>query len=194
MEENSLKKYYIGLDMGTNSVGYAVLNPDLSVVKKNGKHLWGVDLFDSAETAASTRLLRSSRRRYERRRERIRLLQMLMKNEVNAVDPLFFTRLSNSFLLHKSNGDDEFGRDNLCNLFDGKYSDKNYYGKYKTIYHLRRELCENKNKVDIRLIYLAIHHIIKYRGNFLHDEERLSSESINLEHMLLNHFISPYRA
>lgn len=190
MEEKSLKKYYIGLDLGTNSVGYAVLNPDLSVVKKSGKHLWGVDLFDSAETAANTRLIRSSRRRYERRKERIRLLQMLMRKEVNEVDPLFFARLSNSFLLHKSS-DEEFGRDNICNLFDGKYSDKNYYGKYRTIYHLRKELCENKSKADIRLVYLAIHHIIKYRGNFLHDEERLSAESINLE-SILNSFFDDY--
>ena len=42
MDQN--KEYYIGLDGGTDSVGWAVLNPDYTVVKKRGKSLWGVRL------------------------------------------------------------------------------------------------------------------------------------------------------
>lgn len=43
---------------------------------------------------------------------------------------------------------------------------------------------ESKEKHDIRLVYLAIHHIIKYRGNFLYEGDLKNNnneiiESIN---------------
>ena len=38
-----------------------------------------------------------------------------------------------------------------------------------TIYHLRKELFENDEQKDIRLVYLALHHLIKYRGHFLYE-------------------------
>ena len=185
--EKLSKKYYIGLDIGTNSVGWAVLNEDFSLIKKNGKHMWGSRLFEDAETAASTRLLRQSRRRYERRKERIRLLQMLLERSVSEVDPSFFARLEKSFLLNVKD-DAEFGRDNIYNLFDGSYTDKNYYREFKTIYHLRKKLCESTEKADIRLVYLALHHIIKYRGNFLHDED--FSTNANGAETIVNAFIA----
>lgn len=50
MEENvigvSAPAYYIGLDIGTNSVGWAVTDPEYNIIRKNGKSLWGVRLFD----------------------------------------------------------------------------------------------------------------------------------------------------
>lgn len=56
------------------------------------------------------------------------------------------------------------------NLFcENSMTDKEYYKKYPTIYHLRKELLQNTEKMDIRLVYLALHHIIKYRGNFLYE-------------------------
>ena len=187
--KNFSGNYYIGLDIGTNSVGWAVMNEDFSLCKKSGKHMWGSRLFDDAKSAEATRLLRSSRRRYERRKERIRLLQMLMDDLVSTVDPGFFKRMEKSFLLNVKN-DPEFGRDNVFNLFEGAYTDKDYYSKYKTIYHLRRELCVNAEKADIRLIYLALHHIIKYRGNFLHEEDfSLSKDGAT---KLLEDFITKY--
>jgi len=164
--------YIIGFDLGTNSVGYAVADLDMKIVRAKGKRLWGSILFDMGETAANTRLLRGARRRYERRRERIRLLRTLVEKSVLSVDPAFFARLDNSFLLNVKN-DGDFGRDNVYNLFDGDYTDADYYREYKTIYHLRKRLCEDESRADIRLVYLALHHLIKYRGNFLHDEERL---------------------
>ena len=36
-----------------------------------------------------------------------------------------------------------------------------------TIYHLRKYLLETKEKADPRFIYLALHHMMKYRGHFL---------------------------
>ncbi len=46
-------------------------------------------------------------------------------------------------------------------------TDKQYHEDYPTIYHLRRALMTEDKKFDIRMVYLAIHHIVKYRGNFL---------------------------
>ncbi len=185
------KKYFIGLDLGTNSVGYAVVDKDCKVVRKSGKRMWGSVLFDEGQAAASTRVQRSSRRRFERRKERIRLLQSLTAKSVTEVDPSFFARLERSFLLNAEK-DNEFGRDNIFNLFDGEYTDRNYYADYKTIYHLRKRLCEDKSQADIRLVYLALHHMIKYRGNFLHDEERLQAGSEDLAKSIEEFFEAYY--
>ena len=48
------------------------------------------------------------------------------------------------------------------------YKRQGYYDKYPTIYHVRKAVMEG-TETDIRLIYLAIHHMIKYRGNFLYE-------------------------
>ena len=60
--------YFIGFDIGTDSVGWAVTDPQYKILKRNGKALWGVRLFDSAQTAAERRRHRTDRRRLERRK------------------------------------------------------------------------------------------------------------------------------
>ncbi len=47
----NLKEYYIGLDIGTASVGWAVTDESYNIPKFNGKKMWGVRLFDDAKTA-----------------------------------------------------------------------------------------------------------------------------------------------
>jgi len=94
------KNYYIGLDIGTNSVGWAVTDEKYSVVKKKGKRLWGVRLFDTAATAKKRRLKRTARRRYLRRRQRIDLLQELFAPLILERDENFFD-LTNLFSLKK---------------------------------------------------------------------------------------------
>lgn len=37
------KPYYLGLDMGTNSVGWAVTDQQYNLLKAKGKDLWGMD-------------------------------------------------------------------------------------------------------------------------------------------------------
>ena len=69
--------YYLGLDIGTESVGWAVTNPDYQLMKFGKKTMWGVRLFPEAQTAAERRLFRVSRRRLERRAQRLALLQEL---------------------------------------------------------------------------------------------------------------------
>ena len=62
-------------------------------MRKGNKALWGVRLFEKANTAADRREKRSARRRYDRRRERIRLLQEEFNDEINKVDNNFFQNL-----------------------------------------------------------------------------------------------------
>ena len=42
------ENYYLGLDIGTDSVGYAVTDQEYTLQKYRGKHMWGVHLFDAA--------------------------------------------------------------------------------------------------------------------------------------------------
>lgn len=67
--------YNIGLDLGSASVGWAVTSIDGELLMQNGKPTWGSRVFPKGETAADARLKRGQRRRYERRRWRLDLLQ-----------------------------------------------------------------------------------------------------------------------
>lgn len=85
------KPYTIGLDIGTNSVGWAVLTDQYDLVKRKmkisgdsekkqiKKNFWGVRLFEKGETAAKRRMSRTARRRIERRRNRISYLQEILQ-------------------------------------------------------------------------------------------------------------------
>ena len=98
------QNYYIGLDIGTNSVGWAVTDEEYNLIKApvKGKYknhdMWGIRLFESANTAEERRIARSNRRRGQRKVQRIKLLQELFSAEMNKVDPTFFIRLNESKL------------------------------------------------------------------------------------------------
>lgn len=159
------KEYTLGLDIGTNSVGWAVVDENRQLVRKGKKRLWGVRMFDESSDASERRTYRNSRRRIQRRKERITLLRDLFSSEINKVDTTFFQRMDESFYTLED-------RNIKCNdLFNNFMTNKEYYDTYPTIWHLRKELCTSKEKADIRLIYLACHHIVKYRGNFLQEGE-----------------------
>lgn len=166
------KEYFLGLDIGTSSLGWAVTDTDYKILRAKGKNLIGVRLFEEGKTAEERRLFRSSRRRTARRKERIKLLQELFAEEINKIDPTFFQRLKESkyYLGDKSDKDCPFALFN-----DEGFTDKEYHEKYPTIYHLRKDLIESDEKKDIRLIYLAIHNIIKNRGHFLLGEKNIDS-------------------
>lgn len=169
--KKSSEKYYLGLDIGTNSVGWAVTDESYDLCKHGKKDLWGIRLFESGEQAAERRMHRTSRRRTARRKERIDLLQMIFAEEMAKIDDTFFIRLNESRLhVEDKTTGEKFP------LFVGKdYSDVDYYKEFPTIYHLRKELIENPEPHDIRLVYLAIHHIIKNRGHFLIDGDLKSA-------------------
>ncbi len=177
------QKLFLGLDIGTNSVGWCVTDEHFNIIKKRTKrgnntctkHLWGVRLFDEAKSAATRRQNRSNRRRLQRRRQRILYLQDEFRDEMSRVDPFFFDRLNNASLW-KEDRPEFFKNGNL--LFqDTPYGDHDFYQKYPTIYHLRKALIQETDmKFDIRLIYLALAHMVKYRGNFLMEGDREATE------------------
>ena len=170
------KLYSIGLDIGTNSVGWAVITDDYKVAAKKmkvfgntnkttiKKNLIGALLFDAGNTAADRRLKRTARRRYTRRRNRILYLQEIFANEMNKVDDSFFHRLDDSFLVPEDKKGSKYP------IFGTLEEEKEYHKQFPTIYHLRKSLADSKEKADLRLIYLALAHIIKYRGHFLYED------------------------
>ena len=50
-----VKNYSIGLDIGTNSVGWAVNDENYKIYKYKKNNMWGVRLFDEGETAQKHR-------------------------------------------------------------------------------------------------------------------------------------------
>lgn len=172
--------YNIGLDLGTGSVGWAVTGVDGELLTQNGKPAWGSRVFPSGETAADTRLKRGQRRRYERRRWRLDLLQRFFEDEMAVVDPTFFIRLKQARLLREDR--EEACRDYHSPLFMTADAERDYYKRFPTIYHLRAWLMTTEEKADLREIYLALHNIVKHRGNFLHqDNPSLSASGANME-------------
>ncbi len=156
--------YYLGFDIGTNSVGWAVTDEDYRIQKFNGKLMWGSRLFDEADTAQERRMHRTLRRRLQRRRWRINLLQELFAEEISKTDMGFYQRLKDGALLPEDKRENQ--ADTL--FHDADFHDAQFYEKYPTIYHLRKALIVETDKKDIRLIYLALHHIMKHRGHFLY--------------------------
>lgn len=181
MNLRNVGEYNIGLDIGTGSVGWAVIDSDGEICHFKGKPTWGSRLFPSALPASEARVHRGQRRRYARRKWRLSLLQELFAPEVEAVDPDFFIRLNQSHLLPEDR--QESHKDYLYTLFNGSsFDEKAYFEKFPTIYHLRKWLMETDEKADPRLIYLAFHNIVKHRGNFLQqDNPSLNSENANVK-------------
>ena len=180
------KKVLCGLDIGTNSVGWCLTDENNNIIKKNGKSLWGVRMFEEAKACAERRSHRCDRRRLTRRKERINLLQELFKDEIKKIDSSFFYRLDNSFCV-KEDRTIPFE----YTLFNDKnFSDKDYFKKYPTIYHLRNHLIKSTQKEDIRLIYLALHHMIKYRGNFLNESTNFKVSNIDDANKYFNSLIN----
>ena len=160
--------YYLGLDIGTDSVGYAVTDTSYNVLKFNKKGMWGSRLFPAAKTAADTRLHRANRRRIERLSWRMKLLQELFAPEISKVDMGFFLRQKESNLqLEEKSINNKF----KYSLFGADYmTDSEYYDKYPTIYHLKYAQLNGKpESFDVRLLYLSIAHYFKARGHFLFD-------------------------
>lgn len=98
-QNNFSDAVYLGLDIGTNSVGWAVTNGDYKLRKFKNNLMWGVNLFESANPAEQRRMFRTARRRYDRRQQRITLLQELLGEEILKKDKRFFLRLKESALL-----------------------------------------------------------------------------------------------
>lgn len=187
--KNNLKEgnYYLGLDIGTSSVGWAVTDENYNILKFKGNAMWGARLFEEAEGADSRRTNRCSRRRLARRKQRLLLLKMLFAEEVSHKDKNFFLRLEESTLT----SDDKQTNDSYLLFNDENYTDHDYLTEFPSIYHLRSELIHSSEPHDIRLVFLALHHIIKNRGHFLFESDIDASEKSTSDRLNeLNEYIS----
>lgn len=173
MEES---KYYLGLDMGTSSVGWAVTDAQYCILRKKGKDMWGIREFEQAESAAERRSHRINRRRRQRQVARIGLLKDYFADEIEKVDKNFYVRMENSKYFMEDK--DERLQSHNGIFDDDTFKDEDYYKLYPTIFHLRAALLDMDNTgqaFDVRLVYLALLNMFKHRGHFLLNTE--SSES-----------------
>lgn len=165
-----MEKIFLGLDIGTNSCGWAVTNERYDLQKLNGKDGWGVDLFEEAKTKADRRSNRTKKRRMDRKKLQNMWLRELFEEEVEKVDKNFFTRLKFSNLWKEDKILMNPDLNSKYSLFSDElgqiYNDRNYYKDFKTVYHLRQKLLTEPAD-DVRLLYLAIHSILTHRGHFL---------------------------
>lgn len=162
------KNYFVGLDIGTDSVGYAVTDEDYALCKHRSQPMWGATLFDSAKQCDERRGFRSARRRLNRREGRIRLLQELFCGEISKTDPHFFKRIAESALFSEDRTvppSEAFG--------------KEYHKKYPTIHHLITHLMVSHEKEDIRYIYAACAWLTAHRGHFLNDIDADDAEQLS---------------
>lgn len=181
LKEYPIKDYFVGLDIGTSSVGWAVTNKLYELLKFRSHKMWGSRLFDEGESAVGRRSFRSIRRRLERRKLRLKLLEELFADAMAQVDPTFFIRLHESKHHYEDKTTSHSSKHIL--FIDKDYTDQDYFKEYPTIYHLRAKLMESGTD-DIRKLFLAVHHILKYRGNFLYEGAIFDSNASTLEDVL----------
>lgn len=188
------KKYYIGLDLGTSSVGWAATDENYNFLRLKGKTAWGARIFSEAVDCKGRRSFRSSKRRVARRKYRLLLLKNLFAEEMAKVDKTFFLRLENSTYWAEDKAKDAEGNElGKTLIFKTTEEEREFHKAYPTTWHLRKKLVDNDEQAlsDLRLVYLAIHHIMKYRGNFLSDaindgNEKPSKETIDKINTILN--------
>ena len=64
-------KTFLGLDIGSSSIGWAVTDENFNLKTLNGKAAWGSRLCDEASDAKSRRQFRCNKRRIQRRKSRL---------------------------------------------------------------------------------------------------------------------------
>lgn len=157
----SMRNYSIGLDIGTASVGWVCLDENYQILRYNNRAAFGVHEFESAHVAEERRVKRGARRRYNRRKKRIQLLQSLFAPHIQ--QPTFFAPFTTE---HYWKNDNQFEHRTLSEVLTSLRMNPN---TYPTIFHLRHQLIEHSVKTDERLIYLALHNLVKFRGHFLQE-------------------------
>ena len=168
--------YDFSADIGTSSIGWCVTDEQGNLLSYKNRHMWGSRLFETGNTAETRRAFRSTRRRLARRVQRIQWLQSLLSPLVLKDDPDFFVRMKYSYWT-KADTEAKVKKSSLLvrDLFDDHtYCAQLYQKRFPTIYHLRKALVTENKAFDPKLIYLALHNIIKHRGNFLYDTQHIS--------------------
>lgn len=176
--------YYLGLDIGTDSVGYAVTDEKYNLIKFHGEPAWGATIFDAASQSSERRDFRSARRRLERKKQRIQFLREIFAEEIAKVDDKFYIRLDAARLYRNETGE---AHTVFC---DEDFTDKEYYVQYPTIHHLICELMNNPLPHDIRLVYLACAWLVKHRGHFLSNISMDNIAELNEFSEIYAHFVN----
>ena len=162
----------MGLDIGTDSVGYAVTDEKYSLCKFKGEPMWGITLFDEANLAVERRNFRVARRRLDRRQQRVGLIQELFAHEIGKIDPDFYRRIKESYLYPEKTSQ----RIRMFGTYDEQ---KAYAEKYPTIHHLIKELMESREVHDARLVYIACAWLVAHRGHFLSEVDKHSVDKVS---------------
>ena len=160
MKKQKNLDYFVGFDVGTNSIGYAVSDTNYDLVKYQQHPMWGVHLFETANLAEERRTYRAARRRLDRRQQRVQLLRELFSVEIGKVDRSFFKRIDSSALKK------EASESRFAIFSDSEYTDADFYKQYPTIHHLISELIDSDSPHDVRLVYLACVWLVVHRGHF----------------------------
>lgn len=163
-----VRDYYLGLDVGTNSVGYAVTDKNYKLLKFKGEPMWGAHVFEEGKNSAERRTFRTSRRRLERRKQRLNLVREIFAPEIGKIDERFFIRLQEASLWRE----DVPATDRYILFSDGKMTDKEYFHKYPTIHHLLLDLMSSDAPHDVRVVYLAVAWLVTHRGHFLNEMDK----------------------
>lgn len=164
MKNAKNKNYFLSLDIGTDSVGYAATDENYNLLKFHGEPVWGATVFDAASLNTNRRAFRTARRRLDRRQQRIDLLQQLFAKEIGKTDPRFFIRLEESTLYPEDKSDP---KDKFTLFNENGFTDKEYHDKFPTIHHLIDDLMKSNKPQDVRLVYLACAWLVAHRGHFL---------------------------
>lgn len=179
------ENYYIGLDVGTNSVGYAVTDPEYNLIKHGGEPMWGSHIFEEGKQSAERRGFRTARRRNDRKKQRIALVSEIFAPEIAKVDERFFIRRQESALFRE---DVEAG-DHYIVFNDEGFTDQDFYKKYPTIHHLITELMKDNTIHDVRLVYLACAYIVAHRGHFLNEVSKDNISEVLDFHTVYDRFM-----
>ena len=178
-----MQEYYLGLDIGTDSVGWAVTDLQYKILKKNGKALWGTRLFPEANTAADRRANRIARRRLSAGSSASPYCGIFSPRPSPRWIPLFSSGWTRASFWKRTSARTAAARrwaNTRCSrtrLLRPRLSPE-----FPTIYHLRRVLLLEDRAFDVRLVYLAAHHILKKRGHFLFGD--LALEDVTFESCL----------
>lgn len=178
MNSDKREDYYVGLDMGTGSLGGAVTDTQYHLLKVKGKDFWFVREYETAKSQLDRRTHRIAKRRLQRHKARIGLIRSYFAEDVLKRDPLFYIRQDNSKYYQEDKDVRLTTKDSI--FADPGYGDKEYHDdkEYPTIFHLRQALLRDQIKDEerySRFLYLAIINMFEHRGHFL-----LNTESSDL--------------
>lgn len=180
------ENFYLGLDIGTDSIGWAVTDLKYNLLKYKGNAMWGSYCFDAANLAEKRRGFRTAQRRLDRRQARINILQELFAEEIAKIDKNFFVRLKESALWT----DDKSTKSKYTLFNDKEYNDTDYHRQYPTIHHLIVSLMNADKPYDIRLLYIACAYILSHRGHFLIDVNKENIDEVTDFHNVYDGLMS----